>query len=133
MTQIQPWLSYWAKLTKKISIAAGDSVSESIYSKSELWSNLSQSDSVLWDGLINWLFELLTWLNNWVMVEYESIWLSFSGPKWLFFFFFWKRVKVTRRIWVKIGTTLLNFLITLTQKKNSQCVKFLLHNYVKLG
>ena len=47
-------------------------------------SNLSQSDWVLCDGLINWLFES-TWLNNWVMVAVESIRLSFSGSNWLIF------------------------------------------------
>ena len=69
--------------------------SESFDLKTESWSNLSQYDSVLCDGLINWLenwvtrnianFFKSTLLNNWVMVEFGSIWLCLSGPSWLVF------------------------------------------------
>ena len=69
--------------------------SGSIDSETESWSNLSQSEPVLCDGLTNWLKNWVTRNNanffqvnltqNWVMFEFESIWLSFSESNWLFF------------------------------------------------
>ena len=60
----------------------------------ENWVRLTQIR--LWLSFwVNWLGNWVTrnnanifestWLNNWVMVEFESIWLGFSGSNWLVF------------------------------------------------